>query len=220
MTPSWRVSADARAGLGPARRRERRRAQRAAAGTRLSALGRQAGPRAGLAPATTRLPARRILGIDPGTLRLGYGVVEVFSPTDVRYVECGIITAPSRMARAERLVEIARGLRDLVAEVKPHAVAMEEAFFGKNVQSTLALGEARGVALLVIGEASLQVVGYAPASVKKSVVGHGRATKDQIAYLVRATLGLRRVPSSDAADALAIALCHARAHGQSRGGPL
>jgi len=96
---------------------------------------------------------------------------------------------------------------------------MEEAFFGKNVQSTLALGEARGVALLVVGEALLTVAGYPPATVKKNVVGHGRATKDQIAYLVRAALGLRRVPSSDAADALAIALCHARQGEMVRGLP-
>lgn len=87
---------------------------------------------------------------------------------------------------------------------------MEEAFFGKNVQSTLALGEARGVALLIAGEAGLIVVGYSPATVKKAVVGHGRASKEQIAYLVRATLKLRRLPSPDAADALAIAICHAR----------
>src|SRR3569623_2480530 len=153
--------------------------------------GRPGGGRAAAIPVAS---ARRILGIDPGTLRLGYGVVEMFGPTDIRYVECGLITAPARMPRAERLVEIARGLRDLVSELKPGAVAMEEAFFGKYVQSTLALGEARGVALLVVGEALLTVAGYPPATVKKNVVGHGRATKDQIANLVRAALGLRRVP--------------------------
>ena len=87
---------------------------------------------------------------------------------------------------------------------------MEDAFFGKNIQSTLALGEARGVAILIAGEAGLEVTGYPPATVKKAVVGHGRATKDQIAYLVRATLRLRRIPPADAADALAIAICHAR----------
>jgi crossover junction endodeoxyribonuclease RuvC len=152
----------------------------------------------------------RILGIDPGTLRLGYGVVERISPAVVRYVECGTITAPARFSRAQRLAEIGRGLREIVAELHPNAVAMEEAFFGKNVQSTLALGEARGVALLIAGEASLTVTGYAPAAVKKAVVGHGRASKDQIAYLVRATLRLRRTPPADAADALAIAICHAR----------
>jgi crossover junction endodeoxyribonuclease RuvC len=87
---------------------------------------------------------------------------------------------------------------------------MEEAFFGKNVQSTLALGEARGVALFVAAEQGLSISGYSPATVKQSVVGHGRATKDQVAYLVRALLSLRRVPAPDAADALAIAICHAR----------
>jgi len=153
---------------------------------------------------------RRILGIDPGTLRLGYGVVEAGGGARLRYVECGVITASPRAPRAVRLVEIARGLRELVAEMRPQAVAMEEAFAGKNVQSALALGEARGVALLVAGEADLTVAGYPPATVKKNVVGHGRATKDQIAYLVQATLKLRRAPSSDAADALAIAICHAR----------
>ena len=153
---------------------------------------------------------RRILGIDPGTLRLGYGVVEADGGAQLRYVECGVITASPRASRAVRLVEIARGLRELMAELRPQAVAMEEAFAGKNIQSALALGEARGVALLVAGEADLVVAGYPPATVKKNVVGHGRATKDQIAYLVRATLKLRRAPSSDAADALAIAICHAR----------
>ena len=87
---------------------------------------------------------------------------------------------------------------------------MEEAFFGVNVQSTLALGEARGVALFVASECGLLVSGYPPATVKKTVVGHGRATKDQIGYLVRALLSLRRTPAPDAADALAIAICHAR----------
>jgi crossover junction endodeoxyribonuclease RuvC len=159
---------------------------------------------------------QRILGIDPGTVRLGYGVVETSRDvrgTDVRYIECGVISAPARLSRAERLVEIGRGLRELLAELSPAAVAMEEAFFGKNIQSTLALGEARGVALLVAGEAGLKVAGYSPAVIKKCVVGHGRATKDQIGYLVRATLNLRRTPAADAADALAIAICHARQGG-------
>ena len=154
--------------------------------------------------------AWRILGIDPGTLRLGYGVIERLGPAAVRYVECGVISAPARHSRAERLVEIGRGLRDLIRELKPDAVAMEDAFLGKNVQSTLALGEARGVALLVAGEARLSVRGYPPATVKQAVVGHGRASKDQIGYLVRATLSLRRMPSADATDALAIAICAAR----------
>jgi crossover junction endodeoxyribonuclease RuvC len=159
-----------------------------------------------------------VLGIDPGTLRLGYGVVEHDGGGALRYVECGVITAPARDPRPARLAEIGRGLRELLVELRPHAVAMEEAFFGKNVQSTLALGEARGVALFVAAEQGLAVRGYAPATVKQAVVGHGRATKDQIGYLVRALLSLRRTPAPDAADALAIAICHARAAAAPRAG--
>jgi crossover junction endodeoxyribonuclease RuvC len=130
----------------------------------------------------------------------------------VAYVECGVISAPPRDPRAVRLGEIGRGLRELIEEVRPDVVAMEEAFFGVNVQSTLALGEARGVVLFIAAEHGLTVTGYPPATVKKSVVGHGRATKEQIGFLVRALLSLRRTPEPDAADALAIAICHARQH--------
>lgn len=161
-------------------------------------------------PGSRRL---RILGIDPGTLRLGYGLVEATGPAGLRYVECGVITAPPRHDRVARLVEIGRGLRELIEETSPDVVAMEEAFFGKNVQATIALGEARGVALFVAAERGLPIAGYAPAEVKQTIVGHGRASKEQIAYLVRALLALRRAPESDAADALAIAICHARSDG-------
>jgi len=153
----------------------------------------------------------RILGIDPGTLRLGYGVIECAgNAAKVEYVECGVISAPARQARPVRLAEIGRGLRELMAELRPDAVAMEEAFHGPNVQSALALGEARGVALFVAAEQGLTVTGYPPATVKQTVVGHGRASKQQIGYLVRALLAMRRTPEPDAADALAIAICHAR----------
>jgi crossover junction endodeoxyribonuclease RuvC len=163
-------------------------------------------------PARISAPSRawRILGIDPGTLRMGYGVVECRGTASVSYVECGVLSASPRSPRLERLCEIGRGLRELLAELRPDAVAMEEAFFGKSVQATLALGEARGVALFIAGESGLSVTGYPPATVKQSVVGHGRATKEQIGYLVRALLSMRRPPAADAADALAIAICHAR----------
>jgi crossover junction endodeoxyribonuclease RuvC len=153
----------------------------------------------------------RILGIDPGSLRLGYGVIECSGAgaSRVQYVECGVISASPRKTRLDRLAEIGRGLRELCVEVRPDAVAMEEAFFGVNVQSTLALGEARGVAMFVAAECGLRVTGYPPATVKQSVVGHGGASKHQVGYLVRALLALRRTPEPDAADALAIAICHA-----------
>ena len=92
-------------------------------------------------PASGRV---RILGIDPGSLRLGYGVIDRVGPGKVAYVECGVIAAPSRMARAERLTTIGRGLREVIDELAPDEVAMEQAFYGKNIQSTLVLGEARG----------------------------------------------------------------------------
>jgi crossover junction endodeoxyribonuclease RuvC len=155
----------------------------------------------------------RILGIDPGTVRLGYGIVDRWGPTRCTYVDCGIITAPARASREARLLTIGRDLRDLLDELRPDVVAMEQAFYGKNVQATLALGEARGVALFVTQERGLVVSGYAPARVKQTIVGHGRASKGQIAFLVRALLRMRRVPEADAADALAIALCHARLQG-------
>lgn len=158
-------------------------------------------------PATRR---RRILGIDPGSLRLGYGVIDQAGPAQLSYVECGVICAPASMDRTERLMTIGRGLRELVEELRPDEVAMEQAFYGKNVQSTLALGEARGVVSFIVSDAGLKVSGYAPARVKRTIVGHGAATKEQIGYLVRALLSLRRVPEPDAADALAIAICHAR----------
>ena len=152
----------------------------------------------------------RILGIDPGSLRLGYGVIDRLGPARLAYVECGVIAAPARMERAQRLTAIGRGLREVLAELRPDEVAMEQAFYGKNVQSTLALGEARGVVTFLATDLGLEVTGYAPAQVKRTIVGHGAATKQQIGYLVRALLAMRRVPEPDAADALAIAICHAR----------
>jgi crossover junction endodeoxyribonuclease RuvC len=156
----------------------------------------------------------RILGIDPGTLRLGYGVIDRIGTSNLAYVECGVISAPSRQPRNQRLLTIGRGLRELLEELGPDEVAMEQAFYGKNVQATLALGEARGVALFVSGDRGLPVTGYAPARVKRTIVGHGRASKSQVGYLVRAILSMRRVPEADAADALAIAICHARLGGR------
>ncbi len=158
-------------------------------------------------PASGRV---RILGIDPGSLRLGYGVIDRVGPGRLTYVECGVIAAPSRMERAERLTTIGRGLREVIDELAPDEVAMEQAFYGKNIQSTLVLGEARGAVTFIVCDKGLKLAGYAPAKVKRTIVGHGAATKQQIGYLVRALLSLRRVPEPDAADALAIAICHAR----------
>jgi len=101
-------------------------------------------------------------------------------------------------------------LRELLAELRPDAVAMEEAFYGKNVQATLALGEARGVALFVAAEQGLLVTGYPPATVKQAVVGHGRATKEQVSYLVRALLSMRRGARRRRRRRTGDPICHAR----------
>ncbi|MDZ4697250.1 MAG: crossover junction endodeoxyribonuclease RuvC [Deltaproteobacteria bacterium] len=157
-------------------------------------------------------PTIRVLGIDPGTVRMGYGIVEasVERPTVMRYIECGVIAVPARKPRAERLALIGRTLRDIIAEMRPGVVAMEEAFYGENVQSTIALGEARGVALFLAGDAELAIHGYPPATVKSTVAGHGAATKTQIAFMVKAILSMRRPPEADAADALAVGICYLR----------
>ena len=151
----------------------------------------------------------RILGIDPGSRVCGYGVID-FVGGEMRYVECGVLTAPEEKAMEERLGEIARGLREVIAELEPTAVAVEDVFSHQNPRSALALAQARGMALAVIGLAGLRVASYPPASVKKAVSGSGRADKEQIARMVQALIGLRSLPRADATDALAVAITHGR----------
>ncbi len=150
----------------------------------------------------------RILGIDPGSRRCGYGVVERLAVGRVRYVECGVVEAPERLALHHRLVEIGAGLREVVEELRPDVVAVEGVFHGQNARAALQLGQARGVALLVCGEARLEVHEYAPATVKRAVAGSGRASKEQVLRMVRTLCALGRDPKLDASDALAIAICH------------
>jgi crossover junction endodeoxyribonuclease RuvC len=151
----------------------------------------------------------RVLGVDPGSRVCGYGLISVDAPRQYRYVECGVLTAP-RGARAEaRLGEIARSLGELVREVLPDALAVEDVFSHINPRSALALAQARGIVLAVAGLAGLPVFSYTPARVKQAVTGRGRASKDQVARMVRVLTGLSRTPVSDAADALAVAIAHA-----------
>jgi crossover junction endodeoxyribonuclease RuvC len=155
----------------------------------------------------------RILGIDPGSRIVGYGLVEVDEaargPVSLRYVECGVIQPPGKGAFAERLRVIAVGLREVLADLAPTAVAVESVFVQRSVAAALKLGQARGVALLCAAEAGVRIHEYAPARVKKAVTGNGAASKAQVQQMVRALAGLRRAPRSDAADALAVAICHA-----------
>jgi crossover junction endodeoxyribonuclease RuvC len=151
----------------------------------------------------------RILGIDPGSRRCGYGVVEQVGPGRVRYVECGVVEPPAEAPLEARLAEVAAGLREVIAELAPRVVAVEGVFHGVNARAALKLGQARGVALVAAGEATLPVFEYAPATVKRSVAGSGAASKLQVSSMVRALCGLKRAPRLDASDALAIAICHA-----------
>ena len=160
----------------------------------------------------------RVLGVDPGSRVCGYGVIAIDPPRRYRYVECGVLTAPVRAAAEVRLAEIARSLTELVHELEISALAVEDVFTFINPRSALALAQARGSVLAGAGMAGLKVYSYSPAMVKKTVTGRGRASKDQVARMVQSLVGLRRVPVSDAADALAVAITHAHRMPLSEGG--
>ena len=148
----------------------------------------------------------RVLGVDPGSRITGYGVVDA-DRGSVRYVASGSITT-TRGAFTGRLADIYSGVAEVIATHAPAVLAIEEVFFAKNAQSALKLGQARGVAIAAGVAAALPVHEYAPRAVKLAIVGSGRGTKAQVQYMVRALLGHDAEPPSDAADALAVAICH------------
>ena len=150
----------------------------------------------------------RIFGIDPGSLRTGYGCVETDGRV-ARLVVCGAISTPPADSFPERLAHIHRELTSLLAGCAPDCVAVESLFHAANVRSALRLGHARGVAVLAAVEAGCPVIEYTPAEVKRAVVGYGRAEKHQVQQMIKLLLGLPTPPSPhDAADALAVAICH------------
>ena len=151
----------------------------------------------------------RVLGIDCGSERTGYGVIESDGSRH-RMVAAGVIRTNLKQPFAERLLEIAKGLRVLIRLHLPEAAAVEEVFYSANVKTALKLAHVRGVALMAAAEAGLELAEYSPLEVKKSVVGYGRAEKCQVQVMVRSLLGLAEiVESEDACDALAVAICHA-----------
>ncbi|MGB2713374.1 MAG: crossover junction endodeoxyribonuclease RuvC [Vicinamibacterales bacterium] len=150
----------------------------------------------------------KIFGIDPGSERTGFGCVES-SGSRHRLIACGALTVPARATFPEKLTVIHTGLAALLARHRPECVAVENIFYARNVRSALKLGHARGVALLAAAEAGIPVVEYAPAEIKRAIVGYGRAEKGQVQQMVKLLLGLETAPSPhDAADALAVAICH------------
>lgn len=151
----------------------------------------------------------RVLGIDCGTERTGYGVVESDGRSH-RLIAAGVIKLQPRQPLQDRLVQLARELRAAIGTFAPECAAVEEVFYSQNVKTALKLSHARGVVLLAIAEAGLPLGEYSALSVKSSVVGYGRAEKRQVQLMVRNLLGLEEaIASEDACDALAVAICHA-----------
>jgi crossover junction endodeoxyribonuclease RuvC len=150
----------------------------------------------------------RVLGIDPGTAITGSGVVEG-DGDNLTLTTYGAVTTPADQPLAQRLQRIYRELRALIVEWDPDSAAVEELFFSKNARTALAVGHARGVALLALTDAGLPIQEYKPAEVKQAVAGYGNAPKDQVQGMVQLLLGLDDRPRpDDAADALAVAICH------------
>lgn len=158
--------------------------------------------------------AKRILGIDPGSRFTGYGIVEL-QDDRLRWVASGCIKVKGD-SLGEKLRVIAEGINQLLDEHQPHEVAIEQVFLSRNVDSALKLGQARGAAISCVALRALQVSEYSPSQIKKSVVGKGNAAKEQVQHMIKALLCLSDTPQEDAADALAVAVCHAQSC-QTRG---
>ncbi|MDP6602586.1 MAG: crossover junction endodeoxyribonuclease RuvC [Rhodospirillales bacterium] len=150
----------------------------------------------------------RILGLDPGLRATGWGIIET-DGNRLRHVGNGDVATDGRRTLAERLVQLFEGLADLIARYQPVEAAIEETFVNMNPASTLKLGQARGVGMLAAAHGGLRVVEYSPRLVKKTIVGTGKAAKVQVEAMVRTLLPGCAVAGSDAADALAVAICHA-----------
>ena len=150
----------------------------------------------------------KILGIDPGTRQLGYGMIEDRRP-DLHLLVSGTIRSNPRKPLPQRLLEIGLQLEQVLAEAKPDVLAIEQAFYGRNVASLISMGEGRGVALYAAARLGIQIHEYAPAEIKKAVTGRGAARKEQVAVMVRRLLGVEQIEGGlDASDALAAAICH------------
>ncbi len=149
----------------------------------------------------------RVLGIDPGTHRTGFGILES-EGRDSRLVICGTIRATSKDPIEKRLLHIFESLQKNIQSYKPDVVALETLFFAKDIQAVERIGEARACAMLAASKEGVEVVEYAPTAVKRSVTGNGRASKEQVQFMVKRLLNLKEAPAIDASDALAIAMCH------------
>lgn len=159
--------------------------------------------------------AIRIIGIDPGLRNMGWGIVEQQGST-LRFISAGTVRSNAKLDLASRLCQLSEGLEEVLHSHMPLEAAVENTFVNKDAAATLKLGQARGVALLVPAKAGLRVAEYAPNAVKKSVIGVGHGDKTQIKMMVNMLLPKCSYDSDDAADALAIAICHAHNRGADR----
>lgn len=149
----------------------------------------------------------RVLGVDPGTIKLGYGVVDVNGK--MQMVDCGVLKLPSRIPIEERLGSLYVELGKIVSRHRPDEVAIEEPFIGRNVRSAFSIGRAQAIAILAAANQGLPIYYYSPAQVKQQITSYGQSDKQQVWELVKIQLGLPQLPQpGDAADALAIAICH------------
>jgi crossover junction endodeoxyribonuclease RuvC len=157
------------------------------------------------------MPASRTLGIDPGTARLGYGVVD--GDEHLSAVEYGVVSTPSGAEMSLRLLRLHEEVRDIIRNYRPDIMVVEKLFFSRNVTNAMSVGQARGVAMLAAAQSGIPVVEYTPAEVKQAVAGYGGAGKQQIQEMIRIILELDEIPQpDDAADALAVAVCHIQHH--------
>ncbi|HWK89549.1 MAG TPA: crossover junction endodeoxyribonuclease RuvC, partial [Longimicrobium sp.] len=163
-----------------------------------------------------------MLGVDPGTAVTGYGVVARGADGAVSLLECGVVRTDARAPLAERLRDIYLGLTEVIDRTRPGALAVEGVFYAKNVRTSVVLGHARGAVLLAGALKGLSVAEYPPAEIKSAVVGAGRASKEQVGFMVQRLLRLREPPRPhDAADGVAVALCHCfRGFGPAARAPL
>jgi crossover junction endodeoxyribonuclease RuvC len=150
-----------------------------------------------------------VIGIDPGTATTGYGLIRENPDGSLALVEYGAIQTPAEMSMPKRLLVLHKQLRQILLLHRPESGAVEKLFFHRNVTTAISVGQGRGVVLLALAEAGVEVAEYTPLQVKQAVAGYGGADKNQIQQMVRALLDLDQVPSpDDAADALAVAICH------------
>jgi crossover junction endodeoxyribonuclease RuvC len=152
---------------------------------------------------------RVVIGIDPGTAITGYGLIREQPNGDLEYIAHGVVTTPSDWDEPQRLLYVYRSLQEIIRDQKPDCCAVEKLFFQKNIRTAISVGQGRGAALIAAAEANLPLGEYTPLEIKQAVVGYGKAEKKQVQEMVKALLSLEETPQpDDAADALAVGICH------------